>query len=563
LTFIWARKRPSGVLDYYLRRTERVNGKPKVVMNLYLGTAEKILELVQGGGLAKEEFELVSFQFGTVATIARVDVELALTETVREVTKSDATADALLSFVCGRSEEPVSKNAMDEWSKRSAIRFLRALPSLSCRSYLRYMDRLTPEHVRAISFRIAERLVQMGHDPSIVFFDTTNFSTEQQPRGDDERTLPRAGHAKDHNMQAKLVGLATATTNSPSYIPIMHETFPGNEQDATVFQKTIGSMIETLTKLGVKCEDLCFVFDKGMNSQPGFTALAGSRVHFVSALKVNQVREFLSMPMTAYSGKHVTAQGEEILTLRGKDALTVMGVTGSVVVAYNASAEKRQSEDYESAKKRFLGGCREIAGSLAAASSGQRRGRPPTVEGTNRRVMGLIPNKWTKVFRFRVGNTLDSNGKVSLTYWVDKRSEGERRKSFGKTTIFTDMAEWSDERIVRTYFARGGMEEDYHVLKDVLLLPVMPIYHRLDRRVEAHVFMCVLGLLLYRYIQWRIEKETGERIPMGRMASILRRVRLGGLVVKGSHRVRFKLERMGEEEAKIVKALQLEEFVPN
>ena len=125
------------------------------------------------------------------------------------------------------------------------------------------------------------------------------------------------------------------------------------------------------------------------------------------------------------------------------------------------------------------------------------------------------------------------------------------------------MAEWSDERIVRTYFARGGMEEDYHVLKDVLLLPVMPIYHRLDRRVEAHVFMCVLGLLLYRYIQWKIEKETGERIPMGRMASLLRRVRLGGLVVKGSPRVRFKLERMGEEEAKIVKALKLEEFVPN
>ena len=583
MTFIWPRKEKSGIVHYYLRRTERGDdGKPKVVLNMYLGTADKILEKIRAGGgflVNPDEFELMSFQFGTVAAIAAADADLGLTDIVSDVTGGSAsTANALLSFMCGRSEEPLSKNAMQEWSKHSALKFLKALPSLSCRSYLRYMDKLAPEQVKSISFRIAEKLMQMGHNPSIVFFDTTNFSTEQQPpRDEDEREaegrlLPRAGHAKDHNNQAKLVGLATATTAGPSYLPIIHETFQGNEADATLFQRTVSSMIETLTKLGVKCQDLCFVFDKGMNSENGFTALSGSGVHFVSALKKNQSKELLSEPLSDYGKKaYVTENGEEIETLRGKNTVTIMGVSGTVVVAYNASAARKQSEYYESAKKRFIDGCSEIAKSLAAAGE-HRKGRPPTVEGVNRKVISLIPEKWRSLFRFHVGSTLDSDGKMTLTYWIDGKAERNRRKCFGKTVVFTDKSEWSDEKIVRTYFARSGMEEDYHVLKDALLLPVMPIYHRLDKRIRVHVFMCVLGLLFYRYIQWKIEKETGERLPMGRMVSLLHRIRLGGLILtdkekqKGREwrKIRFKLERLeNKQERAIVKALNLERFVPN
>lgn len=584
MTFIWPRKEKSGIVHYYLRKTGRVDGKPKVLFNRYLGTADQIFEKIRAGGgfLANpDEFELMSFQFGTVAAMAAANAELGLTDIVRDVTGSESTANALLSFMCGRSEEPLSKNAMEEWSRHSALKLLKPLPSLSCRSYLRYMDKLAPEQVKSISFKIAERLIQMGHNPSIVFFDTTNFSTEQQPPRDEEerkdegRLLPRAGHAKDHNNQAKLVGLATATTAGPSYIPMIHETFQGNENDAALFQKTINSMIETLTKLGVKCQDLCFVFDKGMNSENGFTALAGSGVHFVSALKKNQSRELLSVPLSDYGKTYVTENGEEIMTFRGKNTVTIMGVSGIVVVAYNASAARKQSEDYESAKKRFVEGCTEIAKSLAAAyatSEKHRKGRPPTVEGVNRKVFALIPDKWRSLFRFQVGSTLDSDGKMTLTHWIDEKAERERKKSFGKTAVFTDLRGWSDEKIVRTYFARSGMEEDYHVLKDALLLPVMPIYHRLDKRIKVHVFMCVLGLLFYRYIQWKIEKEAGERLPMGRMVSLLRRIRLGGLILTNKEKqkgrewrkIRFKLERLeNKQEQLIVKALQLERFVPN
>ncbi len=41
MTFIWDLKKPNDTVHYYLRKTERVNGKPKVTMNIYLGTADK------------------------------------------------------------------------------------------------------------------------------------------------------------------------------------------------------------------------------------------------------------------------------------------------------------------------------------------------------------------------------------------------------------------------------------------------------------------------------------------------------------------------------------------
>ena len=77
--------------------------------------------------------------------------------------------------------------------------------------------------------------------------------------------------------------------------------------------------------------------------------------------------------------------------------------------------------------------------------------------------------------------------------------------------------------------------------------------------------MCVMGLLFYRYIQWKVEKAGGGRVPIGRLAAQLSRIRLGGLITSDDEvrKVRFKLEQMDRDERALVKALNLERFVPN
>ena len=100
-------------------------------------------------------------------------------------------------------------------------------------------------------------------------------------------------------------------------------------------------------------------------------------------------------------------------------------------------------------------------------------------------------------------------------------------------------------------------------LRCFALSPHMPIYHRLDKRIGAHIFMCVMDPLFHRYIQWKVEKATSERVPIGMLAAQLSRIKLSGLITGGDEgrKVRFRLE--NRDERMLVKALNLERFVPN
>ena len=542
---------------FRLRKKGRVNGHVVNTVDLYLGTEEEIIRRLTDPEAVFGGVEVTSFPFGTSAAFLAADHELGFTRIVEEVTGSATTAQTLFAFITGRAHEPVSKNGMADWADRSLLRFQGDRPSLSSRAYLHHMDKLTDPVVERITERLGNELVRQGHHPSLVFFDPTNFSTEQQPEEDDpDRQLPRAGHAKDGNLQAKLVGLATAVTEE--HLPVYHRVYPGNENDAKLFQEVVGTMVAQLRKFGAVAEELTFVFDKGVNSEDGLAAIRAESVHFLSSLKRNQVRDLLAKPRTAYRSLYTTEQQETIHSFRSKRR--VLGVDGVVVVAFNESARKRQERDYARAKERFLVTCQ----SVAVKMSKPHRGRRSTVQSVTERIEDVLPPKWRGAFKYRVGATLEQDPpRFTVTGWVDAKHEAELKAGFGKTVVFSDRTGWTDEQIVRTYYARSGMEEEFHVLKDVLLMPVMPIFHRRDPRIRVHAFLCVMGLLFYRWVQLRVAEVIGERVPIGRLSHRLDEIRVAALLRRGSRTAKVVLEKQSAERARLVKVLGLERFVPN
>ena len=100
-------------------------------------------------------------------------------------------------------------------------------------------------------------------------------------------------------------------------------------------------------------------------------------------------------------------------------------------------------------------------------------------------------------------------------------------------------------------------------LKDVLLMPVMPIFHRLDKRIRVHPFLCVVGFLFYRWIQRRVETATKERIRIEALAGRLDRIQVVALLQKGSKKVKAVLQKLSAEQKAVVDALRLTRFVPN
>jgi len=55
-------------------------------------------------------------------------------------------------------------------------------------------------------------------------------------------------------------------------------------------------------------------------------------------------------------------------------------------------------------------------------------------------------------------------------------------------------------QIVETYDARNQIETDIAHLKEKLLIPLKPVYVRKDLKIRSHVFLCVIGLLLYNHL---------------------------------------------------------------
>ena len=47
------------------------------------------------------------------------------------------------------------------------------------------------------------------------------------------------------------------------------------------------------------------------------------------------------------------------------------------------------------------------------------------------------------------------------------------------------------------------MEDDFKLLNDGLLVPVGPINHHKDFNIRAHIFLCIIGMIVYRYLAWK------------------------------------------------------------
>ena len=137
--------------------------------------------------------------------------------------------------------------------------------------------------------------------------------------------------------------------------------------------------------------------------------------------------------------------------------------------------------------------------------------------------------------------------------------EPERRASFGKTAVITDVAapELPDEKLLEASVARAEIEEQFKWLKDRYVVSLKPMWVRHDAAIPGHVFVCVMGLTLLRYLQWEVSdlhlsvKELVERLGKIRVAVVMLNKKPGWV-----------LEEMGLGEAELVSRLKLLDEMP-
>jgi len=56
------------------------------------------------------------------------------------------------------------------------------------------------------------------------------------------------------------------------------------------------------------------------------------------------------------------------------------------------------------------------------------------------------------------------------------------------------------KKIAKSYNQKYLVEDDFKLLNDVLLVPIGPINHHKDFNIRTHIFLCIIGMLFYRYL---------------------------------------------------------------
>jgi hypothetical protein len=262
---------------YYARECQRINGRPKIVWQKYLGKADDIVAALTQPLPAPEPGYAVVTEFGAVAALYDLAERLALAQHVdTHVPKRGAgptVGTYLLVAILNRCLAPCSKAGIAEWFQDTALRRLLGIEArqLSSQRFWDNMDRVSSPAIAAIERDIVKEMVAaFALDLNQVLFDATNFFTFIDTFNQ-RNTLAQRGHSKEGRKALRIVGLALLVS-ADGHVPLLHRTYPGNQTDAPTFRSLTDALIARYRELCAGAEHVTLVFDKGNKQcrrQPG------------------------------------------------------------------------------------------------------------------------------------------------------------------------------------------------------------------------------------------------------------------------------------------------------
>src|SRR5216683_5098068 len=291
---------------YYLVESARVGGKPRIVSQRYLGSAEEIAARLSESGPGEPDHSR-HLAFGDVAATWSMLRRLKVVEIVDEVAgtrRKDAGASigtyialAVLNRVC----DPCSKLAFAEWwSKTAGDRWLR-LPAgaLDHRRFFDAMGAISESQLNEIERRIVAAMVEaFSVDLSGLVLDMTNFATWIDS-ANERAPIAQRGHSKQKRSDLRIVGLGLVVSTDGG-IPLVSHAYPGNRPDVTQFPNIVEELVARFSMLAGDVGALTLVFDAGQNSADNFETFEDSLLHFVGSLPPSDHPELLAVGKARY-----------------------------------------------------------------------------------------------------------------------------------------------------------------------------------------------------------------------------------------------------------------------
>jgi transposase len=485
-------KRQGSQTYYYLVESARVDGKPRIVSQQYLGSAEEVaarLSSTPAGCPARTQHKA----FGDLAAVWSVLERLGVAAVIDQVAPRYANAAVSVGTyialaTANRIVAPCSKLAFaDWWATTAGPRFTR-LPraALDHRRFWDAMDRLDTEDLALIETTLGQRMVtEFGLELSGLMLDMTNFATYIDT-ANEKAPIAQRGKAKQKRTDLRLVGLALVVS-ADGDIPLLSRAYRGDRPDVTQFGAVIGELTDRYRALVDTVQSLTVVYDAGQNSEDNQEVIEASGLGFVGSLPPSQHPDLLTLP----AGRYSPVDPERYPGLTCVDStVTALGVTRRAVVTHSPSLHAKQSRGFDQTLAKARARLSELQARLARGHT--RRDRE-TVQAETAKI--CKPRWVNEVITTTLTGTKPDE--LRLTWRTDHRARRRLEdRLFGKRILFTNREAWTTAEVVAAYRSQNGVESGFRQLKDPHVVSFGPMHHWTEQKIRVHVFYCVLALTI-------------------------------------------------------------------
>ena len=501
-------KKQGGKTYYYLVESARVNGKPRIVSQRYLGSAEEIATRLSESGPG-EPTRTQHRGFGDLAAVwgvlERIGV-VGIIDDVVGIRRADAGASVgtYLALACAnRVVAPCSKLAFSDWWSTTAGERLVKLgaAALDHRRFWDAMDAIGIAQLNEIERRVATVMVErFGLDCSGLVLDMTNFATFIDS-GNARAPIAQRGHAKQKRTDLRLVGLGLVVTRDGG-IPIVAHTYGGNRPDVTQFQSVVTELASRFGVLAATGDELTLVYDAGQDSAANQLVIEETPLHFVGSLRPSDHPDLLAAPASRY----VIVDEEAFPGLTAFESrTTALGAERRVVVTHSVELHQKQLRGFAQTLAKATRRLSELSARL------ERRKTRRHKQAVQREIEQICSARWVTrcVTTALTGSTPKT---LRLEYRIDEVARRALEDElFGKRILFTDHEDWSLPEIVAAYRSQWQVESDFRQMKDRSVVSFSPMFHWTDQKIRVHAFYCVLALAVARLM---VREATRAGLPM-------------------------------------------------
>jgi transposase len=495
-------KKFGGKTYWYLREMARVDGKPKMVSERYLGTAAEIAAAMEASQAAMLPERTRHLAFGDVAAAWGMLQDLGVAAIIDEVTGARlaglplSTGTYLALAALNRLAAPCPELGFADWWKSTAgDRFTRmGAPALDHRRFWDAMHAVRLEDLEEISRRIAVRIVELsGVDCSSVALDMTNFATFIDT-GNEKAPVAQRGKAKQKRSDLRIVGLGLVVTRDGG-IPLTWHAYPGDRPDVTQFATMISQLrgqYEAITAAargpagGDGPADMTVVSGAGQNSGDNFAHLAATGLHYVGSVPASDCPDLTALPASARS---VVDEGRFGALTAFDTRREVYGTERRTILTYSPELHESQARGFDGTTLAKAG--KKLDDLAAVLARGKIRRPRAKVEAE---ITAIIRKPWVRrVVTWQLDGEEPRDLRLAWGTGQAARAALEE-ELFGKHVLITSHDDWPAAEVIAGYRSQSEAEFSFRQMKDPRVVSFSPMHHWTEHNIRVHTFTCVLAL---------------------------------------------------------------------